>query len=116
MLGTRDYVRKCGFNKAVIALSGGIDSALVAAISAEALGKENVLCVGMPSPYSSQGSIDDSRALAANLGVRFELIGISDLFQQQYTQALEPLFAGTKPGLAEENLQARIRGNLLMAL
>ena len=115
VLGTRDYVRKCGFSKAVIALSGGIDSALVAAISAEALGKENVLCVGMPSPYSSQGSIDDSRALAANLGVRFELIGISDLFRQ-YTQALEPLFAGTKPGLAEENLQARIRGNLLMAL
>ena len=115
VLGTRDYVRKCGFSKALIALSGGIDSALVAAIAADALGAENVLCIGMPSPFSSQGSIDDSRALAANLGIRFELIGISDLFHQ-YTQALEPLFRGTQSGLAEENLQARIRGNLLMAL
>ncbi len=115
VLGTRDYVRKCGFSKALIALSGGIDSALVAAIAADALGKENVLCIGMPSPFSSQGSIDDSRALAANLGIRFELIGISDLFHQ-YTQTLEPLFKGTQSGLAEENLQARIRGNLLMAL
>jgi NAD+ synthetase len=115
VLGTRDYVRKCGFSKALIALSGGIDSALVAAIAAEALGVENVLCIGMPSPFSSQGSIDDSRALAANLGIRFELIGITDLFHQ-YTQALEPLFKGTQSGLAEENLQARIRGNLLMAL
>jgi len=115
VLGTRDYVRKCGFSKVVIALSGGIDSALVAAIATEALGKENVLCIGMPSPYSSQGSVDDSRKLAANLGIRFELISISDLFRQ-YTQSLDPLFAGTKPGLAEENLQARIRGNLLMAV
>jgi NAD+ synthetase len=115
VLGTRDYVRKCGFSKAVVGLSGGIDSALVTAIAAEALGKENVLAIGMPSPYSSHGSIDDSRALAANLGIRFEIIGISDLFRQ-YTQALDPLFAGTRPGLAEENLQARIRGNLLMAV
>lgn len=115
VLGTRDYVRKCGFHKIVIALSGGIDSALVAAIATEALGKENVLGIGMPSPYSSQGSIDDSRALAANLGIPFQLISISDLFGQ-YTQALQPLFAGTTPGLAEENLQARIRGNLLMAV
>ena len=115
VLGTRDYVRKCGFSKVVVGLSGGIDSALVAAIAAEALGKESVLTVGMPSPYSSQGSIDDSRALAANLGIRFEIIQISDLFRD-YTQALEPLFTGTKAGLAEENLQARIRGNLLMAI
>ncbi len=115
VLGTRDYVRKCGFTKVVIALSGGIDSALVTAIAADALGKENVLAIGMPSPYSSQGSIDDSRALAANLGIRFELIGISDLFHQ-YTEALDPLFKGTQAGLAEENLQARIRGNLLMAV
>jgi NAD+ synthetase len=115
VLGTRDYVRKCGFRKVLIALSGGIDSALVAAIAADALGKENVLAIGMPSPYSSQGSIDDSRDLAANLGIRFELIGISDLFHQ-YTHALDPLFAGTKPDLTEENLQSRIRGNLLMAL
>jgi NAD+ synthase (glutamine-hydrolysing) len=113
--GTRDYVRKCGFSKVAIGLSGGIDSALVAAIAAEALGKENVLTIGMPSPYSSKGSIDDSRALAANLGIRFELIGISDLFGD-YTKALEPLFKGTQAGLAEENLQARIRGNLLMAV
>jgi len=85
------------------------------AIAAEALGKENVLAIGMPSPYSSQGSIDDSRALAANLGIQFELIGISDLFRD-YTLALDPLFKGTQPGLAEENLQARIRGNLMMAV
>jgi NAD+ synthase (glutamine-hydrolysing) len=115
VLGTRDYVRKCGFSKVVVGLSGGIDSALVAAIATEALGKQNVLAIGMPSPYSSEGSIDDSRALAANLGIRFELIGISDLFRD-YTQALDPLFKGTQPGLAEENLQARIRGNLLMAV
>jgi len=115
VLGTRDYVRKCGFSKVAVGLSGGIDSALVAAIAAEALGKENVLAIGMPSPYSSQGSIDDSRALAANLGIQYEVIGISDLFGD-YTRALEPLFKGTPPGLAEENLQARIRGNLLMAV
>lgn len=115
VLGTRDYVRKCGFSKVAIGLSGGIDSALVAAIAADALGKDNVLAVGMPSPYSSQGSVDDSRALATNLGIQFEVIGISDLFRD-YTQALEPLFKGTQPGLAEENLQARTRGNLLMAV
>lgn len=115
VLGTRDYVRKCGFSKVAVGLSGGIDSALVAAIATDALGKENVLAIGMPSPYSSQGSIDDSRALAKNLGIRFELISISDLFRD-YTLALEPLFKGTQPGLAEENLQARVRGNLLMAV
>ncbi|MFZ1086650.1 MAG: NAD+ synthase [Terracidiphilus sp.] len=115
VLGTRDYVRKCGFKKALVGLSGGIDSALVAAIAAEALGAENVLGIGMPSPYSSSGSIDDSRELAANLGIRFELIGISDLFAE-YTRSLEPLFAGTPPGITEENLQSRIRGSLLMAL
>lgn len=115
VLGTRDYVRKCGFTKVAVGLSGGIDSALVAAIATEALGKENVLAIGMPSPYSSHGSINDSRALAANLDIRFELIGISGLFSD-YTEALHPLFKGTQPGLAEENLQARIRGNLLMAV
>ncbi len=115
VLGTRDYVRKCGFRKGLIALSGGIDSALVAAIAAEALGPENLLAIGMPSPYSSQGSIDDSRKLAANLGIRFEMIGISDLFKE-YTQALEPLFTGLKPDLTEENIQSRIRGTLMMAL
>jgi NAD+ synthase (glutamine-hydrolysing) len=115
VLGTRDYVRKCGFHKVIVALSGGIDSALVAAIATEALGAENVIAVGMPSPYSSQGSIDDSRELAANLGIRFELIGISGLFNE-FTHALEPLFAGTKPDTTEENIQSRIRGSLVMAL
>lgn len=115
VMGTRDYVRKCGFRRVLIALSGGIDSAIVAAIAAEALGPENVLGVGMPSPYSSEGSIDDSRQLAKNLGIRFELIGISELFEK-YTSALEPLFRGMKPDITEENIQSRIRGNLLMAL
>jgi NAD+ synthetase len=115
VLGTRDYVRKCGFKKALIGLSGGIDSALVAAIAKDALGAENVLAIGMPSPYSSQGSIDDSRKLAANLGIRFELIAISGLFEE-YNRALQPLFAGMKPDTTEENLQSRIRGALLMAM
>ena len=115
VMGTRDYVRKCGFAKAIIGLSGGIDSALVAAIAVEALGKENVLGVGMPSPYSSPGSIDDSRRLAENLGIRFELIAISDLFAE-YNKALGPMFAGLKPDITEENIQSRVRGNLLMAL
>ena len=115
VLGTRDYVRKCGFRKALIALSGGIDSALVAAIATDALGPENVIGIGMPSPYSSQGSVDDSRKLAANLGIRFELIGISALFQE-FNRALEPLFAGMPADLTEENIQSRIRGNLLMAI
>jgi NAD+ synthetase len=115
VLGTRDYVRKCGFRRALVGLSGGIDSALVVAIAAEALGAENVLAIGMPSPYSSAGSIDDSRQLAANLGIRFEVIGISNLFAE-FTDALEPLFAGTKPDITEENIQSRIRGDLLMAL
>ncbi len=115
VLGTRDYVHKCGFRKGLLALSGGIDSALVAAVAAEALGPENLLAIGMPSPYSSQGSIDDSRKLAENLGIRYELIGISGLFEQ-FTTALDPLFAGLKPDLTEENIQSRIRGTLMMAL
>ncbi len=115
VLGTRDYVHKCGFSKALVALSGGIDSALVAAIAVDALGAENVLGLGMPSEFSSTGSVDDARALAANLGIRFELVAIHDIFTH-YQQALGPLFAGTPFGLAEENLQSRIRGALLMAL
>jgi NAD+ synthase (glutamine-hydrolysing) len=115
VLGTRDYLHKCGFRKALIALSGGIDSALVAAIAREALGAENVLAIGMPSPYSSAGSVEDSRRLAANLGIRFEIIGITGLFQE-YVHALGPLFEGTKPDTTEENIQSRIRGGLLMAL
>jgi NAD+ synthase (glutamine-hydrolysing) len=115
VLGTRDYVRKCGFTKALVGLSGGIDSALVATVAADALGPENVIAVGMPSPYSSKGSIDDSRRLAENLGIRFDVIGISGLFGE-FTHALEPQFAGMKADTTEENIQSRIRGTLLMAL
>jgi NAD+ synthase (glutamine-hydrolysing) len=115
VLGTRDYVRKCGFSKALVGLSGGIDSAVVAAIAVEALGAENVVGVGMPTEYSSLGSIDDARSLAKHLGVRFELLPIHDVFAQ-FQAVLKPLFAGTPFGLAEENLQPRIRGTLLMAL
>jgi NAD+ synthase (glutamine-hydrolysing) len=115
VLGTRDYVQKCGFSKVLVALSGGIDSALVAAIAVEALGAENVVGVGMPTEYSSLGSIDDARKLAKNLGMRFELLPIHDVFAQ-FQEVLKPLFAGTSFGLAEENLQPRIRATLLMAL
>ena len=113
-LGTRDYVRKCGFSKVVVALSGGIDSALVAAIAVRALGPENVTTLGMPSPYSSQGSIDDSRQLARNLGIRYETIAIDEIFSG-FNHALEPVFTGSKADITEENLQSRIRGTLLMA-
>jgi NAD+ synthase (glutamine-hydrolysing) len=115
VLGTRDYVRKCGFSKVLVGLSGGIDSALVAAIAVEALGKENVIGVGMPTEYSSLGSIEDAKNLAKNLGVRFELLPVHDVFAQ-FQFLLQPLFKGTPFGLAEENLQPRIRGTLLMAL
>ena len=115
VLGTRDYVLKCGFMKVLVGLSGGIDSALVAAIAVEALGAENVLGVGMPSEYSSLGSIEDARRLAKNLGIRFELLPIHDVFAH-YRSLLGPLFKGTPFGLAEENLQSRIRGALLMTL
>lgn len=115
VLGTRDYVRKCGFKKAIVGLSGGIDSALVAAIATEALGKENVIGVGMPSEYSSRGSIDDARQLAQNLGIRYELIPIKDIFHA-HLKALAPAFTGLPEDTTEENLQSRIRGTLLMAL
>jgi NAD+ synthase/NAD+ synthase (glutamine-hydrolysing) len=115
VLGTRDYVRKCGFSKALVGLSGGIDSALVACIAVDALGKENVRGITMPSQYSSTGSVDDSRILADNLGIRLDRIAIEGLFQS-YEQALAPLFIGTKPDLTEENIQSRIRGALLMAM
>ena len=115
VLGTRDYVRKCGFSKALVGLSGGIDSALVACIAVDALGKENVRGITMPSQYSSTGSVDDSRILADNLGIRLDRIAIEGLFRQ-YEDALAPLFAGTKPDLTEENIQSRIRGALLMAM
>ncbi len=115
VLGTRDYVRKCGFRKVVLGLSGGIDSALTAAIAVDALGQENVIGVGMPGPYSSQGSIDDAAALARNLGIQFELVPIGDIFAS-YLQSLQPVFAGRPADVTEENVQARVRGALLMAL
>jgi len=115
VLGTRDYIRKCGFQKAIIGLSGGIDSALTAVIAADAVGPENVIGVGMPGPYSSQGSIDDARDLARNLGIRFELLSINPAYEA-YRQTLQPVFAGQKEDVTEENIQSRARGTLLMAL
>ena len=115
VLGTRDYMRKCGFQKAIIGLSGGIDSALTAVIAADAVGAQNVIGVGMPGPYSSQGSIDDARALAGNLGIRFELLSINSAYEA-YRQTLQGVFAGRQPDVTEENIQARARGTLLMAL
>jgi NAD+ synthase (glutamine-hydrolysing) len=119
VLGTRDYVHKCGFKKVLLGLSGGIDSALVAAIAVEALGAENVEGYGLPSEFSSSGSLSDAEVLAKNLGIAFSVLPIGDIFTQ-FTGLLEPAFAalgaGTEFGLAEENLQPRIRGSLLMAL
>ncbi|MEH1921421.1 NAD+ synthase [Nostoc sp.] len=115
VLGVRDYARKCRFSKVVLGLSGGIDSAIVAAIATAALGKENVLGVLMPSPYSSEHSISDAVALAENLGIKTNLLPIGELMQG-FDQTLGELFAGTEFGLAEENIQSRIRGNLLMAI
>jgi len=115
VLGTRDYMRKCGFQKAIVGLSGGIDSALTAVIAADAVGAENVIGVGMPGPYSSRGSIDDARALARNLGIRFELLSINAAVDA-YRQTLQDVFAGRKEDVTEENIQSRARGTLLMAL
>ncbi len=115
VLGTRDYVRKCGFSKVIIGLSGGIDSALTAVIAVDALGPESVTGVSMPGPYSSRGSIDDARALASNLGIRFEMVRITEVFEA-YRKGLKPVFAGREEDVTEENLQARIRGSILMAL
>lgn len=115
VLGTRDYMRKCGFQKAIIGLSGGIDSALTAVVAAEAVGPDNVIGVGMPGPYSSQGSIDDARSLAKNLGIRFELLSINPAYEA-YRSTLKDVFKGTKEDVTEENIQSRARGTLLMAL
>ena len=115
VLGTRDYIHKCGFRKAIIGLSGGIDSALTAVIAADAIGPENVIGIGMPGPFSSQGSIDDARVLAKNLGIRFELLSINPAYEA-YLEILKDVFAGQKEDTTEENLQSRARGMLLMAL
>ncbi len=114
-LGTRDYVTKNGFKRVLIGLSGGIDSSLVAAIAADALGADRVTGVLMPSRYSSDGSVTDAEELAANLGIETITVPIEDA-HEAFTHLLEPTFAGTAPGLAEENLQARIRGTLLMSI
>jgi len=115
VLGTRDYVRKCGFRQVVLGLSGGIDSALTACIAVDALGPENVIGVAMPGPYSSPGSIDDAQALARNLGIHFDTVPIGDIFNC-YLASLKPAFAGRGPDVTEENIQARIRGSLMMAM
>lgn len=115
VLGTRDYIRKCGFRSVLVALSGGIDSALVAAIAAEAVGKENVIGVGMPGPYSSPHSLEDARALAHNLGIRFEVVSIQSGYKA-VLDVLAPLFAGFQPDTTEENVQSRLRGLILMSL
>jgi NAD+ synthase/NAD+ synthase (glutamine-hydrolysing) len=115
VLGTRDYVHKCRFRKTLVGLSGGIDSAVVAAIAVEALGAENVLGVSMPGPFSSEGSIADAKAVAQNLGIELKTMSISPVFDA-YRAALKPAFGARKADVTEENIQARIRGNYLMAL
>src|SRR5207244_10474497 len=115
VLGTRDYVRKNGFKRVVIGLSGGIDSSLVAAVAVEALGRENVAGVGMPSTYSSAGTRRDAQRLAKQLGIEFLTIPITPLLNA-YKRTLGKAFKGMKEDVTEENIQARIRGNLLMAL
>jgi len=115
VLGTRDYVKKNGFQKVVIGLSGGIDSSLVACIGADALGSENVVGVYMPSQYSSEHSRHDAEELARNLNICFLQIPIQSVFEA-YLETLQPVFEKTSPDVTEENLQARIRGNILMAL
>src|SRR5208337_4059993 len=115
VLGTRDYVRKCCFQRVVLGLSGGIDSALTACIAVDALGRDNVIGFGMPGPYSSQGSIDDSAELAKNLGISFETVPIGNIFDS-YLKSLKPVFAGRGTDVTEENIQARIRGSLMMAM
>ena len=115
VLGTRDYIRKCGFERVIIGLSGGIDSSLTAAIAVDAVGKENVLGVGMPGPYSSEHSVTDARDMARNLDIRFELIPIRDQYEA-CLGVLNPLFHAGAVGVTEENLQSRLRGLTLMAL
>ena len=113
--GTRDYIRKCGFRKVLIGLSGGIDSSLTAAIAVDAVGRENVTGVGMPGPYSSEGSVTDAREMADSLGIRFEMATITSVYDR-FLAVLQPLFRGAAADVTEENLQSRLRGMTLMAL
>ena len=115
VLGTRDYIHKCGFHKVLIGLSGGIDSTLVAAIAVDAVGRENVTGIGMPGPYSSDHSLTDARALADGLGVRFDVLHITAAYEQML-HALDPIFGDLPRGVAEENIQSRLRGLSLMSL
>jgi NAD+ synthase/NAD+ synthase (glutamine-hydrolysing) len=115
VLGTRDYLRKCGFRRVLIGLSGGIDSSLTACIAAEAVGRDNVVGVAMPGPHSSDHSYSDACALAANLGIRFELASVTPVYQQ-FLEVLDPVFGNVPRDVTEENLQARLRGVTLMAL
>jgi NAD+ synthetase len=115
VLGIRDYMHKCGFRQAVLGLSGGIDSSITACLAVEAIGRENVVGVAMPSRYSSTHSVEDARALAENLGIRFQIIPI-DKPHRAFEETLAEAFAGRKPDIAEENIQARVRGTILMAL
>jgi NAD+ synthase (glutamine-hydrolysing) len=115
VLGTRDYIRKCGFSRVLIGLSGGIDSSLTAAIAVQAVGRENVTGVAMPGPYSSEHSVTDARAMAENLGIHFEKAAITPAYER-VIEELKPLFGGRAPDATEENIQARLRGLTLMAL
>jgi NAD+ synthase/NAD+ synthase (glutamine-hydrolysing) len=115
VLGTHDYIRKCGFRQAIIGLSGGIDSALTAAIAVDAIGPANVIGVGMPGPYSSEGSVNDARELASNLGIRFEVLPITEIVNG-FRGTLSGVFRGLPEDATEENIQSRVRGSLLMAL
>jgi NAD+ synthetase len=115
VLGLRDYTQKCGFKSVVLGLSGGVDSAVTACLAVAALGRENVMSVSLPSQYSSKGSIEDARELARNLGIRWETIPIQDAFEQ-FKATLKPTFKGQTEDTTEENIQARIRGTILMAL
>ncbi len=115
VLGTRDYIRKCGFRSVLLGLSGGIDSSLTAVVAVDAVGRENVTGVAMPGPYSSEGSVRDARELAGNLGIQFEVVEINGPYEK-FLECLNPLFGDRPPDVTEENLQARLRGIVLMSL